>query len=438
MSSQFQLLSQRRFRPFFWTQFLGAFNDNLFKTALITLVAFGAGHLTHWDGAMLATLLPGVFILPFFLFSATSGQIADKFDKAVLMRRIKLFEIGIMLIAAWGFIGQHFWLLVAALFLMGTHSTLFGPVKYAYLPQHLQPNELVGGNGLVEMGTFVAILLGEVFGAWFISSSVGSGLIAGAVLLVAVLGYWQSRQIPVSVAADPGLQIQWEPLGATWRNLNFAYRQPGLWLALIAISWFWFYGATLLAQFPNLAQQQLQGDESLFILLLAVFSVGIGIGSLWCEKLSGQQLELGLVPVGALGLSLFGLDLFWAIQQFSSASAQTWLSFIGELSHWRILLDIGLIGICGGLYIVPLYTLIQTRSQKSHQSRIIAANNILNALFMVISAGLSWLLLHWLQVSELVLCVALLNLLMLGYLSWRWPELPNRARVWLKRARTSR
>ncbi|HEY9193641.1 MAG TPA: MFS transporter, partial [Methyloversatilis sp.] len=293
MSSQFHLLKERRFRPFFFTQFLGAFNDNVFKTALITLVTFRAGQLTSLDGRTLATLLPGLFILPFFLFSATSGQIADKFDKAIVARAVKLFEIAIMALAAWGFVASLLWPLVAALFLMGVHSTLFGPVKYAYLPQHLHADELVGGNGMIEMGTFVAILIGQVLGAWLVSVTDSGTLVASVVLALAVLGWWVSRGIPVSPAADPALSINWNPLTETVRNLRFAHGNRTVWLSLLGISWFWFYGATLLAQFPNYARGVLGGDEAVFILLLTVFSLGIGAGSLACEKLSGGKVEIG-------------------------------------------------------------------------------------------------------------------------------------------------
>ncbi len=427
--SQFQLLGERRFRPFFLTQFLGAFNDNVFKTALITLVTFRAGQLTQLDGRTLATLLPGLFILPFFLFSATSGQIADKFDKAVVARAVKLFEIAIMALAAWGFVAWLLWPLVSALFLMGLHSTLFGPVKYAYLPQHLKQEELVGGNGMVEMGTFVAILAGQVLGAWLVSVTDDGTLVASVVLALAVLGWWVSRGIPVSPAADPGLRVNWNPFTETARNLRFAHGNRTVWLSLLGISWFWFYGATLLAQFPGYARGVLGGDESVFILLLTVFSLGVGIGSLACEKLSGGRVEIGLVPFGAIGLTVFGVDLYLASLTTPAAA----LSLVDALrAHWRLLADIAAIGLFGGLYIVPLYALIQTRSEKSHQSRVIAANNILNAAFMVVSAGVTVALFALgLSIPQVFLATALFNAVVAIYIYTLVPEFLVRFIVWM-------
>lgn len=449
MSNQFSLMRERRFRPFFFTQFLGAFNDNVFKTALITLVAFHAVSLTTLDGATLATLLPGLFILPFFLFSASAGQIADKFEKSRIIRFVKVFEIVIMLFASVGFITHTLWLLVTALFMMGMHSTLFGPVKYSYLPQHLAEKELVGGNGMVEMGSFVAILLGQVLGAWLAMRPAG-GALAGvlssevvtsiAIVTLAAMGYWVSRGVPNSPAGDPALKINWNPFTETWRNVKFIWKNQPIWLAIVGISWFWFFGATLLAQFPNFAKNVLGGDESVFILLLTVFSLGIGTGSLLCEKLSRGQVEIGLVPLGALGLTIFGVDLYASgasIHALAGASpAIDFHAFLSQASHWRLLADIALIGLFGGIYIVPLYALIQTRSEKSHQSRVIAANNILNALFMVVSAGFSVLAFQQgLSIPQLFLATALLNVVVTIYLCIRQPEYPRRFIAWLKKTR---
>ena len=433
MSSQFQLMGERRFRPFFFTQFLGAFNDNVFKTALITLVTFRAGQLTDLDGKTLATLLPGLFILPFFLFSATSGQIADKFEKSAVARAVKVFEIAVMILAAWGFLTNSLGPLVTALFLMGVHSTLFGPVKYSYLPQHLRQEELVGGNGMIEMGTFVAILVGEILGAWLATSSFGPTVTSVTVVGVAVLGYWVSRGIPLSPAADPELRINWNPVSETWNNLRFAHGNRTVWLSLLGISWFWFYGATVLAQFPNYAKEVLHGDESLFILLLTVFSFGIGVGSLLCEKLSGRRVEIGLVPFGAIGLTVFGVDLACFQPSPPAAGAvQDFSAFLAVPGNWRGLADVALLGLFGGFYIVPLYALIQTRSEKSHQSRVIAANNILNALFMVVSAGVSMLLFGLgLSIPQLFLATALFNAVVAVYIYTLVPEFLLRFIVWI-------
>jgi MFS family permease len=417
MSQQFKLMREKRFLPFFCTQFLGALNDNVFKTALITMAVFHTADLTTMSGAALATLLPGIFILPFFLFSATAGQIADKFEKSRLIRFVKIFEVLLMLFAALGFVLHIFWLLVLALFMMGMHSALFGPVKYAYLPQHLAESELVGGNGMVEMGTFVAILFGQIIGAGLGMHQGGELVTALSIVGLALLGYFASKQIPSSPAAEPSLKINWNPITETGRNIAFVWKSQAVWLAIIGISWFWFYGATLLAQFPVFAKVVLHGDESVFILLLAVFSVGVGVGSLLCEKLSKGIVEIGLVPLGALGMMAFGVDLY--------------LASAGGIANWRLLADIALIGLFGGVYIVPLYTLIQSRALKTHQSRVIAANNILNALLMGVSAVFAMLIFKLgFNIPQLFLITALMNALVIIYLCLRQPEYFSRMKNW--------
>jgi MFS family permease len=447
MSNQFTLMREQRFRPFFFTQFLGAFNDNVFKTALITLVAFHASSLSSIDGRTLATLLPGLFILPYFLFSSTAGQIADKFEKSKIIRYVKVFEICIMLFASTGFFLHNIGLLAIALFMMGMHSTIFGPVKYSYLPQHLKENELIGGNGMVEMGSFVAILLGQVLGAWLAAQSNHEIITSITVLVIALMGYWTSRGVPNSPAADAMLKINWNPITETYRNIKFIWQHQTIWLAIIAISWFWFYGATLLAQFPSLAKNVLYGDESVFILLLTIFSLGIGIGSLMCEKLSKGKVELGLVIFGAIGLTLFGTDLYCSStsihEGLSNKTFFDYLSFVSEhydahgqiiLTYWRLLADIALIGFFGGLYIVPLYALVQTRSESSHQSRVIAANNILNALFMVVSAIFSvFIFKQGYSIPQLFLATAMLNVVVALYLCIRQPEYLKTFMAWIKR-----
>lgn len=432
MSSQFSLLGQRRFLPFFSTQFLGAFNDNVFKTALITMVSFKAISFAGFDGKQLATILPGLFILPYFLFSATAGQLADKFEKGRMIRAIKLLEIAIMALAAWGFIANMLWMLVLALFMMGVHSTLFGPVKYSYLPQHLGEHELVGGNGVVEMGTFVAILLGEIVGAAIVSVT-DSGLpVAALVMLTAASGWGTSLGIPASPPAAADLRIGWNPVTETLRTIGFAHKTRAVWMSLLGISWFWFYGATLLAQFPNFAKESLGGGEVIFILLLAVFSAGIGFGSLLCEKLSRGHVEIGLVPFAAIGLTVFGIDLYWAIPATPLAPGASLTQFLQYGAHWRMLADIALIGISGGLYIVPLYAMVQTRSEKTHQSRIMAANNILNSAFMVASAVLSLMMFKFgLSIPQVFLATALLNAVVALYIYTLLPEFLMRFVVWL-------
>ncbi|AOF81758.1 acyltransferase family protein [Methyloversatilis sp. RAC08] len=431
MSSQFHLLKEGRFRPFFLTQLLGALNDNVFKTALITLLTFRAGSITDLSPGLLATVLPGVFILPFFLFSATCGQLADKYDRAMLARLSKLLEIVVMALGAWGFVAGNLPALVLALFLMGTQSTLFGPVKYAYLPQHLQDGELVGGNGLVESGTFIAILGGQILGAWLVGNT-SAGAIALVVLALAVIGWWTSRGIPLSPAPEPAMRLDWNPLSATRDTLRFATGNRTVWLSLLGVSWFWFYGATLLAQFPVYAADVLGGGEGVFILLLAVFSVGVGAGSLACEKLSVGKVEIGLVPFGAIGLTLFGIDLFFATPSSPATYDGSAAGFLQQAAHWRLLIDIALIGTAGGIYIVPLYALIQSRCERHHVARVIAANNILNAGFMVVSALVSLLLFRaGLDLPQLFLVTALFNAVVAIYIYTLVPEFLMRFIVWI-------
>lgn len=426
MNNPFNLLSQHRFGPFFWTQGLGAFNDNVFKTALITQVAFNTASLTTLDGSTLATLLPGLFILPFFLFSASAGQLADKYEKSQIIRLVKVLEIGIMLFASIGFLTRSLGMLALALFLMGVHSTLFGPVKYSYLPQHLQAHELTAANGLVEMGSFVAILLGQVLGAWLGSLEQHALFTSLSILLIAISGYHLSRSIPLSPPSVPQIKINWNPISETIRNVRLFWAQQTLWVAIVAISWFWFFGATLLTQFPNLAKNVLHGSERDFITLLSIFSVGIGVGSVWCEKLSKGKQELGLVMLGAAGMSLFAWDfagITGSIKQQLLANAALTLHTLDGLDYWRMLLDVALLGVSGGLYIVPLYVLLQSRAETGYQSRVIAANNIMNALFMVLSAGFSVLLFRLgVSISQLFAITAAANVLVAVYLCFRQPE----------------
>jgi 1-acyl-sn-glycerol-3-phosphate acyltransferase len=432
-SSQFSLLAQRRFGPFFWTQFFGAFNDNVFKTALITIITYQALNWTALDPGFLNQLIPGLFILPFLLFSATAGQIADKFDKARLARFVKLFEIAVMLIAAVGWMTHSLWLLVAAVVGMGLHSTLFGPVKYAYLPQHLAQEELIGGNGLIEMGTFVGILMGEVLGAFLVMySSRGVELVAGGTLAIAVLGWLLSRRIPVSPAPVPDLKINWNPLTEAVHNINFSRHNRTVFLSLLGNSWFWFYGAIIIAQFPLYAKNYLHGDHSVFILLLMTFSLGIGAGSLLCERLSGRKIEIGLVPFGSIGLSVFGLDLFFSSLRYTSTVPVDVWGFIAQHGSLHILFDCAMIGVFGGLYIVPLFALIQTRCDPGHISRTIAGMNILNALFMVTSALVAMVLLSFgFSIPQIFLTTAILNALVAIYIYSLVPEFLMRFIAWL-------
>jgi len=432
MSGQFKLLRERRFLPFFGTQFLGAFNDNLFKNALVVLLTFQAASWTSLDPGILANLAAGIFILPFFIFSATAGQLADKYDKALLSRLVKLLEVVIMLLAGLGFAMHSLPVLLGALFLLGCHSTLFGPVKYAILPQHLHEDELVGGNALVEAGTFVAILMGTLAGG--LLAGAGHPLwVALAGLLVAVAGYLASRGIPTAPAPEPGLRINPNPLTETWRNVGFARENRTVFLSILGISWFWLYGALFLAQFPAFAKNVLGGGESAVTLLLATFTVGIGLGSLLCERLSAKQVEIGLVPFGSIGLTVFGLDLALAAPGALPAGAPlAFLDLLAAPGMVRVLLALFMLGVFGGFFIVPLYALVQLRSAPGHRARIIAANNILNALFMVAGAlGAAALLGAGLSIPHLFLVAALLNALVAVYIYTLVPEFLQRFLVWL-------
>ena len=437
MSSQFTLLEQRRFLPFFLTQFAGAFNDNFYKNALVVLMTFQAAQFTTLAPGVLVNLAAGLFILPFFLFSATSGQLADKYEKSRLIRFTKLLEIGIMVLAAVAFALKSLPLMLSTLFLMGTQSSIFGPVKYAILPQHLKEDEIVGGNALVESGTFVSILLGTIAGGLTIALPGGSGWVSGGAIVIAMLGYVASRGIPEAPAADPGLKVDWNPITETWRNIGETRGNRTVFLSILGISWFWFYGAMFLSQFPGYAREVLGGDEHAVTLLLAVFSVGIGIGSLLCEKLSGRHVEIGLVPFGSIGLTLFGLDLWWASPATVAATAASAAplsigALLSEPASWRVLFDLVMIGVFGGFFIVPLYALIQTRSEPARRSRIIAGNNILNAAFMVVAAGLgAGLLAAGASIPQLILVTALLNAGVAIYIYTLVPEFLLRFIVWL-------
>jgi 1-acyl-sn-glycerol-3-phosphate acyltransferase len=433
-TSQFTLLGQRRFAPFFATQFLGAANDNVFKYAFTLLVTYRAAEFSPIDPGVAVNLIAGLFILPFLLFSATSGQLADKYEKAGLMRLVKLLEVGIMLLGAAGFYTRSFVVLCACTFLMGLHSTLFGPVKFAYLPERLRPDEIVGGNGLVETGTFIAILLGTILAGTLIDLGPGGHLVAaGACVVLAALGLAASVAIPVGSPAVPALAVDWNPWRVTWDNLNVARRDRAVFLSMLGISWLWFFGAVFLTQFPPFAQQTLGGGPAVATLLLAVFSVGIGVGSLLCERMSRHQVEIGLVPFGSIGMSAFTLDLVFAVQGLPLAQDQTALQFAGEPAHWRVMADLFLLALFAGFYSVPLYALIQTRCQPTHRARIIAANNIVNALFLVLAAGLSALALGALgwDIPQLFLATAAANALVAIYIYTLVPEFLLRFLSWV-------
>ena len=432
-SSQFSLLSQRRFLPFFGTQFFGALNDNIFRNGLVILITFQGVRILGMGHTVLANVAAFLFILPFFLFSATAGQLADKYEKSMLMRRIKLLEIVLMSLAAVALLTRQYTLLLFVLFLMGCQSTLFGPVKYAYLPQKLHTDELIGGNALVESGTYVAIIVGLIIGVESVDfESKRQTLLATLLVAVACIGYLTSRQIPETEAVDPELKINWNAWKETWRIVNFAREEKSVFLSILGISWFWFFGSALTIQMPAYAADILNGNESVVTTLLIAFAVGVGLGSLLCERMSGHRIELGLVPFGSIGMSLFLIDLYFAQPETAVTAVTSVGEFLSRASSWRILADLALLGAFGGFYSVPLYALIQKRSERKYLSRIIAANNIINALLMVAAAVVSIIVLKsGFSIPELFLFIAVMNAVVAIYIYSLLPEFLMRFLAWL-------
>ena len=406
------LLKTRRFLPLFVTQFLGAMNDNLMKQALIMMITFGLLQSSDISPQILVTMAAGIFILPFFLFSATAGQIADKFEKSASIQRIKIVEIFIMAIAVAGFYLSNTYFLIAVLFMMGTQSAFFGPLKYGILPSHLKENELIGGNALIEGGTFLAILIGTIAGGLLIVADQGISIVSASLLIVALLGWVASRAIPKADAADPDLKINTNIFQETWRMVARARETRSVFLSIMGISWFWLTGATFLSQFPNFSKILLGGDASVVTLLMVTFSLGIGIGSYWCTRLLKGEVSAKYVPLSALALTGFTLDLYFASRGLHAPTSglMTATDFINSPANWRILFDLTAIAVCGGLYTVPLYAILQNDSDPTTRSRTIAANNILNALFMVVGAIIATLMLaaDW-SIPQVFLSLAIAN-----------------------------
>ncbi|KRU23070.1 MFS transporter [Psychrobacter piscatorii] len=416
MSNQFQLFKRRRFSAMFFTQFLGAFNDNIFKQALILVLTYTAASQLGVEVSILNNLAAMLFILPYFLFSALAGQIADKYEKSKLTQFIKVLELVIMAIAAVGFVFEWYALLFVALFLMGTHSTFFGPIKYAYLPQAMKEDELVGANGLFQMGTSLAILVGMIVAGILTQLSQSLYWISATVLVVAVLGYLAARYIPNMPAMQPDLKINWNIITISLSTVRYLYSLPFLFFVILGNSWFWFYGATFLTQVPEFSKVILHGDESVVIFLLTLFSVGVSIGSLLCKSLTKNQVSLRLLPFGIAGLSIFAIDLYFSLSSLNINVNNDTLLGISDLfgvsGSWRVFADLFLLGFSGGLYIVPLYASMQAYAPKSHRARIVGANNIFNAIFMVTSAIFAIVILNALELSlpQLFLVTGVLNI----------------------------
>lgn len=386
-SSQFSLLGKRFFGPFFGAQFFGALNDNLAKQAMLALLTFQGASFTSLPPGIVASVAGGVFILPFFLFSAFAGGVADKFERSMIIRWVKGIEVAIMGLALAGFMRESFPILLGCIGLLGLHSTIFGPVKYSILPQHVPKDRLVGANALVEAGTFLAILAGTILGGYFGSLGSHGGALAAVVgLCLAAVGFACACAVPKAPPPSPSLRLGWNIFKQTAEAIAFARKPAAVWNSILGGSWFWFYGALMLAQLPSYSLDILGGGPSAMTLLLATFSIGVGAGSLACEKISFGRIEIGLVPLGSLGMSIFGIDLFFASPSAPFGAGLGAMELLAIPAMWRVLADLSLVGFFGGLYIVPLYALIQTRTAPESRSRVIAANNILNAAFMVVSA----------------------------------------------------
>jgi 1-acyl-sn-glycerol-3-phosphate acyltransferase len=436
--SQFSLLRQRRFGPFFATQLAGAFNDSFLKQLAILLVTFHAGEYSNWSAGLVANLASGLLILPFVLFSAFAGQLADRYDKARIIRGVKLAEVMIMLIACVGFYLKSLPLLLAAIFAMGCHSAFFGPVKYSMLPRVLTKDELTGGNGLLEMGTFLSILGGTLVAGVLVAATSRPLVFSLALVVVSLAGLGSSLFIPPTGEAAPELRLHFSVWRETRATLQLARAEgEGVWNSLLAISWFWFVGAVVLSQIPALGKDLLHGDTTVVTVLLGVFSVGVAVGSLCCDRLSGHQVEVGLVPIGSIGLTVFTADLALSAARFAAAQAGVtvslaWSPFLATPGSLRILTDVVLLGVFGGLYIVPLYAFVQLRSAPARQSRVISANNILNALFMVVASAMAGVLLAFgASVTDLILVCAVLNAFMAVYIYRTVPEFMWRFLSWL-------
>ena len=431
--NQFTLLTQRRFLPFFVTQFLGALNDNIYKNGLLLMVVFAAASALPFNSALFVNLAAGLFILPFFIFSGIAGQIADKYEKSLIVRRIKLLEIVIMLTASVFIISENYLMMLILLFLMGTQSAFFGPVKYSIIPQHLKNDELIGGNALVGMGTFVAILAGTLGAGLLLELDNAHYWIAGAVVTLAALGWFSSLAIPPAKAAAPDHKMNWNIFTQTAAIVLDSRENKAVFQSILAISWFWALGAAYLTQIPNLASVTLNGAPQVVSIMLAAFIVGVAGGSLICEKLSGKNIDIGIVPVGSIGLTIFGIDLFFAIKPIDSETVLTVTQFLSYGSNIRILFDLAMLGFFGGMFTVPLYALVQQRTADDHRARVIASLNVINSLFMVGSAVLGMLFLgvSGRSIPEFILFLSVTNLAVCLYIYKQVPEFALRFVVWI-------
>lgn len=418
------MFASRRFLPLFITQFLGALNDNLLKNSLVVLITYRLAAEAGQNAQVMVTLAAGLFILPFFLFSALAGQLADKYDRSRITHIVKLVEIVLMLLAALGFALGNSWFLLAVLFGMGLHSTFFGPIKFALLPQHLQPTELLRGNAYIEAGTFLAILIGTIAGGLLVMQESGTLMVSGAMIAVAGMGYVASRAIPTAAAPAPLLALEYNLVTSTKQMIQHSRKNQRVFRSILGISWFWLVGATFLSQFPSFAKEVLHSDETVVTLFLTLFSVGIGMGSILSNVMLKGKIESKFVPYAALIMALAGIDLYFSSQLniVKTGELLSVTAFLAVEGSGRILLDLLMIAIAGGVYIVPLYALMQHEGDPAHMARIIAANNMMNALFMVLAALVTLALLaQGTPVSQVFLIISLLNLAVAIYIKHTLP-----------------
>ncbi len=435
MHSQFALLTQRRFLPFFVTQALGAFNDNVYKNVLVILATYHTARYTSMDLGLLTNLAAGLFILPYLLFSGLAGQLSDKYDKSIILRTVKVCELAIMVVASVGLAMHMISILLLAVFLMGAHSTFFAPAKYGLLPEILAESELTGGNALLEMGTFISIVLGALL-AGILATADQLLLTVSVLMLIAIAGFIASRAIPVLTPIDPQLKIDWNVIRATLASLKVTRHEPLVLRAILAISWFWLFGVVMLTHIPMLGARVLHGTEGVVTLLLVGFSIGIGLGSLACERITGRVIDLGLVPFGTLGLSIFSFDLYAASSTESIMAHMSAIDFVTARFGLRILFDVLMMGVSGGLYIVPLYTLMTQKSPARVRSRIVSANSIWNAIFMVIGSLLgAAALARGYSVPQLILGLSVMNCLFAVWLFSKTPQFIKQCYALCVRAR---
>lgn len=427
------IFKNKKFSPLMWTQFLGALNDNILKNAFVVMLTFKGA--SHWgmSSQALVVLATVAFILPFFLFSALAGQLSDKFEKSFLVRLIKLVEVFIMILAGIGFYLNQYELLFSSIFLMGLHSSFFGPIKYSSLPELLTEEELTAGNAYVEVGTFIAILFGTILGGVLISIPKGEFYILSVLIVVSLLGCISGWRVPKMPIADMGLKLKKNPFSSTWHVLVAAHKNKTVFNSILGISWFWLLGAVILSLLPTITKKIINGDPLIVSLFLAVFTIGIGVGAVLCEKMSFERVEIGLVPWGSLGISIFLVD--WAVNlnvwEIDSGKVML-LEFLFKPGASRILWDLFLLAVFGGLFTVPLYTLVQQRSLKSERSQVIGANNIVNAFFMVLGSGLLIFLLNFsISISNILLILAGINLIVSVYIYFLVPEFTLRFAVWI-------